>query len=116
MVIVTQPGKWTVLFLFSQIWSTSGAKDRPGVNVTYLQPVATYNLGSGLSAGVTLEATANWEAAETWTVPLLFSVSKVTLLGKRPVNLSVAAGPMVASPSAGASWRFRLSATFLFPR
>ena len=30
--------------------------------------------------------------------------------------LAVAAGPMIASPAAGASWRFRLSGTFLFPR
>ena len=63
-----------------------------------------------------IEATANWEADETWTAPLLFSISKVTLLGKRPVNFAFAAGPMIASPDAGASWRFRLAATFLYPR
>jgi hypothetical protein len=47
---------------------------------------------------------------------MLFNVSKVTLLGKRPVNFSVAAGPTIAKPDAGSSWRFRLSATFLFVR
>ena len=46
---------------------------------------------------------------------MLFNVSKVTLLGKRPVNFAVAAGPTIASPDGGASWRFRLSATFLLP-
>ena len=63
-----------------------------------------------------MEASGNWNADETWTVPLLFTVGKVTRLGRRPVNLQVAAGPLVASPTAGASWRFRLAATFLFPR
>jgi hypothetical protein len=82
----------------------------------YVQPFANYNLGSGLSAGVSLEASANFEADQTWTVPMLFNVSKVTLLGKRPVNFSVAAGPTIAKPDAGSSWRFRLSATFLFVR
>jgi hypothetical protein len=48
--------------------------------------------------------------------PLLFQVSTVTLLGRRPVNAEVAAGPMVASPDGGANWRFRLAATFLYPR
>ena len=115
-VVLTQPGKWTLGFLFNHIWSTSGAKNRADVNQTLLQPFANYNLGRGLSAGVSLEALGNWEADETWTAPLLFNVSKVTLLGKRPVNFTVAAGPMVASPDAGASWRFRLAATFLFPR
>jgi hypothetical protein len=116
VVLLTQPGKWTLGFLFNQIWSTSGANDRKDVNQTFLQPFANYSLGGGLAVGVAMEASGNWNADETWTTPLLFSVSKVTLLGKRPVNLSVAAGPMVASPAAGANWRFRMSATFLFPR
>ena len=68
--------------------------------------LAKHNLGSGLAVGVSMEATANWNADQTWTAPLLFQVSKVTLLGKRPVNLAVAAGPMVASPDGKANWRF----------
>ena len=115
VVLLTQPRNWTLGLLFNQIWSTSGANDRKDVNQTYLQPFANYNLGAGLSVGVSLEASGNWSADETWTTPLLFSVSKVTLLGKQPVNLAVAAGPMIANPAAGASWRFRFAATFLFP-
>jgi hypothetical protein len=115
-VVLTQPGKWTLGALFNHIWSTSGASDRSDVDTTYLQPFANYNLGRGLSAGVSVEASANWEADETWTAPLLFNVSKVTLLGKRPVSFAVAAGPTIANPDGGADWRFRLSATFLFPR
>jgi hypothetical protein len=115
-VVLTQPGKWTLGALVNQIWSTSGAKNRQDVNTTYIQPFVNYNLGAGLSAGVSMEATGNWNADETWTAPLLFNVSKVTLLGRQPVSLTVAAGPMVASPSGGANWRFRLAANFLFPR
>jgi hypothetical protein len=63
-----------------------------------------------------MEASANWNADETWTAPLLFNVSKVTRLGTRPVNLVMAAGPMIASPTAGATWRFRMMAVFLYPR
>jgi len=116
VVALTQPGPWTIGILFNQIWSVSGVNDRPDVNSTFLQPFANYNLGEGLSVGVSMEATGNWKADQVWTAPLLFSVSKVTLLGKRPVNLALAAGPMITSPDGGASWRFRLVATFLFPR
>ena len=101
-----QPGKWTVGALFNHLWSLSGANDRSDVNQTFLQPFANYNLGGGLSVGVSTEATGNWEADEVWTAPILFSVSKVTLLGKRPVSFSAAAGPTV-SPDGGANWRFR---------
>lgn len=115
-VALTQPGHWTVGILFNQIWSMSGANDRDDVNSTFLQPFMNYNLGGGLSTGVSIEASANWEAEQEWTAPLLFNVSKVTSLGKRPVSFAVAAGPMIASPDGGANWRFRLGATFLFPR
>jgi len=116
VVALAQPGPWTVGMLFNHIWSVSGANDRDDVNSTFLQPFANYNLGDGLSVGVSMEATGNWEADEAWTAPLLFTASKVTLLGMRPVNFLVGAGPTIASPDGGASWRFRLAAVFLFPR
>lgn len=116
VVVLVQPAKWTLGMLFNHIWSTSGANDRSDVNSTFLQPFANYNLGSGLAAGVSMEATGNWEADEAWTAPLLFSISKVTMLGTRPTQFTVAAGPTVASPEGGPSWRFRLVATLLYPR
>jgi hypothetical protein len=116
VVALTQPGQWTIGVLYNQIWSVSGANDRDDINSMFLQPFANYNLGGGLSVGVSAEASANFEADDNWTAPLLFNVSKVTLLGKRPVSFLVAAGPTIASPDGGASWRFRLAATFLFPR
>ena len=116
VVALTQPGPFTIGILYNQIWSVSGANDRDDVNSMYLQPFLNYNLGGGLSAGVSIEASANFEAEEEWTAPLLFNVSKVTLLGKRPVSFMLAAGPTLANPDGGADWRFRLAATFLFPR
>jgi hypothetical protein len=116
VVALAQPGAWTVGMLFNHVWSVSGASDRPDVNQTFLQPFANYNLGGGLSVGASMEATGNWEADEMWTAPLLFNVSKVALLGRRPVSFLAAAGPTVASPEGGASWRFRFAVTFLFPR
>jgi hypothetical protein len=115
-VALTQPGNWTIGGLFNHIWSVSGAIDRDDVNSTFLQPFVNYNLGAGLSVGATIEATGNWEADETWTAPLLLTVSKVALLGRRPVSFLAGAGPTIASPEAGADWRFRLQAAFLFPR
>ncbi len=116
VVALAQPGQWTVGALFNHIWSVSGANDRDDVNSTFLQPFVNYNLGGGLSVGVSSEASANWEADDTWTAPVLFNVSKVTRLGKRPVSFAFAAGPTIASSEAAASWRFRLAVTFLFPR
>jgi hypothetical protein len=51
VAVLTQPGKWTFALLFNQLWSTSGAKDRKDVDVTYLQPTVSYNLGNGPRSG-----------------------------------------------------------------
>jgi hypothetical protein len=117
IVALVQPGKWTVGALWNQIWSVDGANDREDVNQLYLQPFANYNLGGGLALGASMEASGNFEVDdEQWTSYLLFSVSKVTLLGKRPVSFMAAAGPAVASPTGRPDWRLRFVATFLFPR
>ena len=115
-VLLTQPGPWTIGLLFNHIWSTSGANDREDVSSTFLQPFVNYNLGNGLAVGAVFEATANWNADEHWTAPLVFTVSKVARLGNRPVNFVAGAGPTVASPEGGSTWRFRVMAVFLFPR
>jgi hypothetical protein len=115
-VVLVQPGKWTVGMLAFQAWSTSGANDREDINKAYLQPFVVYNLAGGLSVGVAAEATGNWEADDgKWGAPLLFDVSKVTMLGKQPVKLKFAAGPTFG-PDSGPNWRFRFQANFLFPR
>ena len=116
VVALVQPGRWTTGMLWNQIWSVDGAVDRDDVNQGFFQPFANYNLGGGMSLGVALEASASWDADEVWNSPLIFSLSKVTTLGKRPVNLSIGAGPNIASPSGGADWRLWLVAVFLFPR
>jgi len=37
-------------------------------------------------------------------------------LGSRAVNFVAGAGPTVASPEGGLTWRFRIMAVFLYPR
>ena len=115
-VVLTQPGKFTVGLLFNSIWSVAGAKDRTDVSTSFWQPFLNYNLGNGLAIGVSSEISANWKADEKWSAPLLFSISKVALLGRRPVNFTWAAGPMLTSPGGGAEWRFRFEMNLLYPR
>jgi hypothetical protein len=114
-VVLAQPARWTIGLLANQIWSVDGAVDRADVSQLFLQPFAQYNLGDGLAVGVSTEASITWKSEGGASVPLLFSASKVTRLGSRPVNLQMAAGPMLAHP-AGADWRFRMAIVFLFPR
>ena len=65
--------------------------------------------------GASIEANAAWDADDVWNSTLLFTMSKVTHLGKRPVNFVIGAGPALASPT-GTDWKLRVQANFLFPR
>jgi hypothetical protein len=116
VVALVQPGQWTTGLLWNQIWSADGAVDRPDINRGFFQPFANYNLGEGLAVGASIEATANWDDDDVWNSSLVFTLSKVTVLGKRPVNFVAGAGPLIASPEGGADWRLRVQANFLFPR
>lgn len=116
IVALVQPGKWTTGILWNQLWSIGGAVDRSDVNRGFFQPFANYNLPDGLAVGASIEATANWDDSEVWNSSLVFTISKVTALGKRPVNFVLGAGPTIASPEGGADWRLRVQANFLFPR
>jgi hypothetical protein len=117
VVALSQPGRFTLGVLFNQIWSISGANDRPDVSQMLLQPFVNYNLGDGLAVGAVTEASANWKTdTNRWSIPLVFTVSKVTALGRKPVNFQAAAGPYLDDREQGAEWRLRLSITFLFPR
>jgi hypothetical protein len=116
IVALVQPGRWTTGILWNQIWSIDGPPDRTEVNRGFFQPFANYNLGDGLAVGASIEATASWDEDEVWNSSLVFTMSKVTVLGKRPVNFLAGVGPMIASPDGGADWRLRVQANFLFPR
>jgi len=115
VVALVQPGKWTTGLLWNQIWGAGGANDRPDINQGFFQPFVNYNLGNGIAVGASIEATASWDVDEVWNSALIFTVSKVTTLGKRPVNFVFGAGPTLASPT-GTEWKMRFQANFLFPR
>ncbi len=54
VVVLTQPGNWTLGALGNQLCSTSGATDRPAINAMYFQPFLYYNLGNRLSTGASM--------------------------------------------------------------
>jgi len=116
IVALVQPGTWTIGILWNQIWGVDGPIDRTDVNQSFFQPFANYSLGDGLVVGATIEASASWDADDVWNSALIFTLSKVTTLGTRPVNFVVGSGPLIASPAGGAEWKLRVQANFLFPR
>jgi hypothetical protein len=121
VVLLTIRGPWTIGALANQIWSYAGddftgGAAREDVNATFLQPFVTYTTANAVSLTANLEASANWEADDEWTVPIHFTVSKLTRFGLLPMNLGLGVGIFAAAPVGGPDWRLRFQATLLLPR
>jgi hypothetical protein len=118
LVVLVQPGHWTVGALVNNIWSIAGPSDRAAVSQMSLQYFINYNLKKGWFISISPTITANWKASSgnVWTVPVGGGVGRVFRLGFQPVNVSVAFFGNAVHPVEGSPWGMRLQLSFLYPK
>lgn len=118
IVLLVQPGHWTVGALVNNVWSVAGSGGRAAVNQMTLQYFLNYNLKKGWYISLSPIITANWKASSgnVWTVPFGGGVGRIMRLGRQPVNISAAFFGNAAHPSGGSPWGMRLQIAFLFPK
>ncbi|HZD32167.1 MAG TPA: neuromedin U [Candidatus Angelobacter sp.] len=118
VVVLTQPGHWTIGALANNVWSVAGSGTRPPVNQFLLQYFVNYNLKKGWYITSAPILTANWRATSgnVWTVPFGGGVGRIMKLGFQPVNLSATFYGNAVYPSGTSSWSMRLQVAFLFPK
>ena len=118
IVVLTQPGKWTLGALANNVWSYTGQSSRSDVNQLLLNLFLNYNLQKGWYVASLPILTANWKAAsgQQWVVPLGASVGRIMKLGFQPVNLQLGFYGNVVHPSGASSWNMRAQIAFLFPK
>ena len=61
VVLLTQPGHWTIGVLANNVWSIAGSGGRPAVNQFLMQYFINYNLNKGWYLSIAPILTANWE-------------------------------------------------------
>ena len=118
LVLLTQPGHWTLGALTNNIWSVAGPGGRPDVNQFMLQYFINYNLKKGWFLTWQPTLTANWEAAngDRWMVPYGGGVGRIMKFGPQPVSLTAQFYGNAVHPVGTSSWTMRLQISFLFPR
>ena len=133
-VILQQSGQWTFGMLMNHLWSfagsdRSGGVERGNVNASFLQPFASYTTKNSVTMGVSIEASGNWQLYDQgpggsleqvdgtqWTVPIMFTASKLTRFGPFPMSIGGGVGWFATGPDGGPSWRLRMTGTLLLPR
>ena len=118
VVVLTQPGHWTIGALINNGWSVAGSGGRPAVNQMLLQYFINYNLKKGWYISSTPTITANWKASSgnQWVVPFGGGMGRIMRFGFQPVNISARFFGNAVHPAGGSSWTMQLSLAFLFPK
>jgi hypothetical protein len=130
VVVLVQPGPWTLGALVNNVFSVAGSSHRPSVNQMTLQYFITYNLKKGWNINSGPIITANWhnkasgDAANgddttpggRWTIPYGGGVGRVMRMGFQPVNISANFYGNAVHPPGASSWGMRLQLALLFPQ
>jgi hypothetical protein len=118
VVVLAQPGKWTLGALVNNVWSFAGQSSRPNVNQMLFQYFINYNLNKGWYITWQPTLTANWEATNggRWVVPFGGGLGRIMKLGFQPVNLTAQFYGNAVHPPGASPWGMRLQIAFLFPK
>jgi len=118
VVVLAQPGKWTLGGLVNNVWSFAGQSSRPAVNQMLFQYFINYNLNKGWYITWQPTLTANWEVSNggRWVLPVGGGVGRIMRLGFQPVNLTAQFYGNAVHPPGASPWGLRLQIAFLFPK
>ena len=117
IVVLTQPGDWTLGILANNIWSFAGNSDRASVNKSLINLFIACQLGEGWYVNSVPIIKANWKAdsGQQWTVPVGAGFGKLSFFGKLPVNMQVGAYKNVKKPDNGPDWEYRVQIQTFLP-
>ena len=119
VLVMVQPGDWTVGGLVNNVWSFAGNSDRANVNRMLLNAFATRQLGNGWYVNSAPIITVDWTAdsGDQLTLPVGAGGGKVIMLGgKLPLNVQTGLYYNVVKPDFGPEWQWRLQVQVLIPK
>jgi hypothetical protein len=117
-VVLTMPGSWVIGAVGNNVWRIGGSDSTTAISALFVQPFINYNLKRGWAISTSPSITANWAApsGQQWTVPVGIGVSKITMVGKQPINLLVQYYNNVVRPDATGAYMVRMAFILLYPR
>ena len=118
LVLLGMPGKFVLGGVANQMWRFAGNNSTTAINSFFVQPFINYNFKLGWSISTAPSITANWSApsGQQWTVPIGMGVSKITVIGRQPLNISVQYYHNAIRPDNAGGDQVRMVVAFLFPK
>ncbi len=118
LVVLSMGKKWVYGGVANQLWRVAGGNSDEAINSFFVQPFINYNLKRGWVISTAPAITANWDApsGQQWTVPLGVGISKLTVVGKQPMNLVLQYYANVVRPDNAGSSVIRMQVALLYPK
>jgi len=115
--LLYQGEPWTGGIFLQHLRSVRHGRGMPVLEHSSVQPYAAWITPSGVSLGLDMETTIDWQQPEgsRWRIPIQATVGQVTTTGERTINLQLGVRYFLTSPGDGADWGVRLQLTLLFP-
>lgn len=115
-VVFLRKGQFTYGGLASHVWDIAGKSSRADVESTFLQPFINFTTPTAWTFSLNTESTYNW-ITEEWSVPINFTVSKLTSIGGQKVSIQGGLRYWAESATGGPDdLGFRFNVTLLFPK
>jgi len=116
-VILKIGKRWVYGAVANQLWRIAGSTSTEKINSFFMQPFINYNLKRGWAISTSPAITADWNApsGQEWTVPLGMGVSKITMIGKQPMNVLLQYYHNVTRPDNAGADVVRMQFTLLYP-
>ena len=118
VLVLAQPGKWTIGAMVNNLFSVWGPSNRKDVNLLSLSYFVNYNLRNGwyLTSAPALIADWTQPPGGVWTVPFGGGVGRIVKLGPQLVNATVASYVNVIHDSQAARWQLFFQLALLYPK
>ena len=118
IILLIQPGGWTLGLVAQNTWSFAGNDDRTDVNQFFTNPFIVRQIKKGWYVNSAPIITSNWkaESGQQWLLPLGVGAGRVFKIGNLPTNLQVGYYNYVVKPDNGPDWQLRAQVNFMWPK
>jgi hypothetical protein len=109
--------RWVIGLLANNLWRIAGTNFGAPINQLTMQPFINFNIPLGWAISTSPLITSNWSApqGQRWTVPIGLGLSKVTAIGRQPVNVAMQYYHNAKHPDAAGANQFRFQFNLLYP-
>ncbi len=118
VVVLGQPGSWTLGFLANNLWSVAGSNSRSEITSLFVQPFFSYNTLGGLGIGASSENSYDWRGKKITSGLIALNLTQVFKFDAKQIA-SLQLSPLLFYSNEKINkpeWGARIGVTLVFPK